>query len=127
MKTYNVPTFGTVGSRRTAVADVELADANSNGTLGITVPANSLLEIDHDVVEVFNSGGADDAVTVGYVGALTAYVAGGDIDETSTGFGTKKGPYRVTTETELYFKHVGTGAAATTGRVRLFVHVTPLG
>ena len=128
MRLNVLPDFGTPGSPKTAVIEIGFEDADTDvlgEATGLKLPANCLATFRPFLTEVFNSG-TSDTITVGKLGALTAYLAGGDINEAAATVQAAVGPYHITAETEVYVDYQSTGTAPTTGRLFVAVDVVRL-
>ncbi len=106
-------------------------DDDQNPSIG-TLPANAFVwAVDIWVEEVFNAGGADDSITIGYDALTNAYVVTGlnltaldlreHITEVHGSAAATLGTVDATTRAvEIYVTH--TGAEPTTGKVYVVVH-----
>lgn len=123
MKLNIAPYEARPGHAVTTEIEIGHEDVNASGLTGLTLPANSLVKFRALGREVFNSGGGDDAVTLGVLGNTDAYVAAANYDPTKTDVEDEVA-YFVATATPVYYEHVSTGAVPTTGRVKMAVEIT---
>ena len=123
MKLLTTPDIGMPGLPGVFEIEFDFNDVNTTGeALGITIPANSLVKMRLSRLTAFDSG-VSDALNVGKLGALNAYVNASDLHGTGLSAETA---FHVTAETDLLYGITTVGAVATHGRAKLIVEVTRL-
>lgn len=113
--------------------DVNFNDTGiASGVRKYTIQASTdrpvLLRVQCEVITAFNAG-TTNVLTLGTNSTANQLLAAGDITEATPGFypqhaGT--GSLRITAATDIYAKYTQTGTAATTGKAKFYLTVTPL-
>ncbi len=113
--------------------DVNFNDTGiASGVRKYTIQASTdrpvLLKAQAEVITAFNAV-TTNVLTLGTDTTANQFLAAGDITEGTVGFyptGAATGMLRITAATNIYVKYTQTGTAATTGKAKFYLYVTPL-